>query len=698
MKTVFANTCLLVLLSCAAAQTADTNPVAKALQLMTELSARITKDGEAELAAFREFELWCAGAKQEQGFEIEDAKVNIEEANAQISTGKSNADIAADKIESLAASITKNEADLADATSIRKKESDDFTAAEQELTNTVATLGRAVNILEDELKGSALLQTKVNGADKTALLSTLKQVIQAASFTANDRKTLMSLAQSDELDYQAPEVKAYDQQSNGILDVLQDLQEKAEKELVDLRAAEATAKHNFDMLATSLKDQLGVDNAELAEQKGLREQANSKRKVGEGDLAAAEKALATAEKTLKEATATCNENAKNREASVKSRAAEQEAIATAVKALEEYTPKAVQTLYAKGAPSFLQVHSIDSPADLRNMEVAEIIRNVAKNDHSAIMAQLSHVASQNARLGTKAFGKIIELIRGIIARIEEEAKNDNSHKEYCDAELAKTGRKSNKLELTMEKFQSRKDTDSAKLATTKGQIKKAQDTLVKLAEEQKKLDEIRADEKAAFENITRDVEFGLEGIRVAIKVLRDFYRTKAPALIQIKEHTNDKKLGQPETPIFHSKAGAEGSSIMGMLEVVESDMTKSLSTAKMEEDAAIREHRTLSQENREEKAMKTQDKVYNQKTQAELEKKLRDHDADLETTKLEVDATAKYQKQIEEACANNGPTYEQRKAAREQEITNLKDALKIINAKGEEALLQTVGKSLRGHK
>eukprot|EP00933_Yihiella_yeosuensis_P023413 TRINITY_DN18231_c0_g2_i1.p1 TRINITY_DN18231_c0_g2~~TRINITY_DN18231_c0_g2_i1.p1 ORF type:complete len:693 (-),score=245.36 TRINITY_DN18231_c0_g2_i1:129-2207(-) len=672
------------------------NPVGKALELMNDLSIKITKDGEAELSAYRKYEQWCATAEQEQNFEIEDGKNAVEEADAAKSSGESAAGIASGKIEALSASIAKDEGDLADATRIRGQESDDYSASEKELVGTVDTLGRAINILQDQLaKKPALLQTKfkIGGNDKTALVATLNEVVQAAALSSDDAKSLQRLIQSDELSLGGPEAAAYDMQSHSIVDVLQDLEEKAEKELVELRQKEAAAKHNFDLLAQSLKDQVSVSKGELEEQKAAKATGDRKASAAKGEKDAAQKGLDEATKTLAKVKTSCKDTAESHEESKKSRAAEIDAIAVAVKALKESVGEAASRLY--GAASFMQVSAITTPEALNAVEVETILRQVAEKDHSPAMAQLTRTVSKAARLGSGDFNKIAELINGMITRLEDEMKNDSGHKEYCDQELMKTSRKANKLQLSKEKFESRKDVGAAKITSLQNQMTKEKAQLAKLAEQQVEADKIRAEEKADYKTSNKDVELGLEGVRVAVKALRDYYRSRGAAFIQT--HSSQME-GQPATPIFHSKAGGASTSIIGMLEVVESDMSKSLSTARMQEESAIREYQVLTSEIREQKAMKTQDVAYKMKAVAGLQNDLREHESDLSTAQTEIDATAKYLKEIEAACASNGPTYEERKAARELEISNLKEALTVIQSKEKGSLLQKMHSFLRGKK
>ena len=52
----------------------------------------------------------------------------------------------------------------------------------------------------------------------------------------------------------APAAAVYKTHSTSIVDVLEDLKDKAEGELADLRKAETNAQHNYDMLEQSLED------------------------------------------------------------------------------------------------------------------------------------------------------------------------------------------------------------------------------------------------------------------------------------------------------------------------------------------------------------------------------------------------------------------------------------------------------------
>merc|ERR1719331_2000587 len=105
-----------------------------------------------------------------------------------------------------------------------------------------------------------------------------------------------------------------------------------------------------------------ADNKDMDEEKSLKAAAEETKATSEGDLAETVKELAKDQESLKTATTTCMSVAADHEATVKSRAEELNALATAEKVLKETTGGAVAQSY-----SFLQVRSsLRSRADLKN--------------------------------------------------------------------------------------------------------------------------------------------------------------------------------------------------------------------------------------------------------------------------------------------------------------------------------------------
>merc|ERR1719217_589522 len=104
-----------------------------------------------------------------------------------------------------------------------------------------------------------------------------------------------------------------------------------------------------------------------------------------------------------------------------------------------------------------------------------------------------------------------------------------------------------------EKLSTKIDKMTADSAKLKEEVAVLQKELAALAESQQTMDKIRAEEKAEFDDVSAELSKGLDGIKQALKVLRDYY-------------------AQGDS----TASGNAGGGIISMLEVVESDFTKDL--------------------------------------------------------------------------------------------------------------------------
>merc|ERR1719373_430176 len=134
--------------------------------------------------------------------------------------------------------------------------------------------------------------------------------------------------------------------------------------------------------------------------------------------------------------------AADHEATVAARTEELKVIATAEKILKESSSGAVEQTY-----SLLQVESktyskLKTRADLANSEVVAMVKKLAREQHSAALAQLASriavVAKYGARDGADPFSKIKGLISDMISKLEAGAEAEATEKSYCDEQTAKT--------------------------------------------------------------------------------------------------------------------------------------------------------------------------------------------------------------------------------------------------------------------
>merc|ERR1719396_233001 len=131
--------------------------------------------------------------------------------------------------------------------------------------------------------------------------------------------------------------------------------------------------------------------------------------------------------------------------------------------------------------------------------------------------------SSSSRAGEDPFAKVKGLIADMISRLESEANADASHKAYCDKELAETATKRDEKSAEIAKLTTRIDQRSSRSAQLKEEVAELQKALAELAGAQAEMDKIRKEESDVFLTTKADLEQGIEGVKLTLKVLRDYY-------------------------------------------------------------------------------------------------------------------------------------------------------------------------------
>merc|ERR1719408_431474 len=420
----------------------------------------------------------------------------------------------------------------------------------------------------------------------------------------------------------------------------------------------------------ALEDEIEFGEKDLAKAKKALAAAEQAKATAEGDLAVTAKDLKQDEEDLATLHADCMQGAEDFEAETKSRGEELEALATAKKVIKESTGGAAELSYG-----FIQV-SMSSA----NFEVVRFVRGLAEKQHAPVLAQLAikmaAVMQSAMQSGDDPFAKVEGLIRDMIERLEAEAEADATEKAYCDKEMAYTENKKADREEAIAKLNTFIDASTARSNQLKEQVAVLQKELADLARTQAEMDKLRAEEKAAFDKNSAEMKQGVEGVKLALKILREYYAQDGKA---------------------HGAAEGAGNGIIGLLEVCESDFTKGLAEMKAVESSAASDYNRLSKENEIEKATKDQDLKYKTKEHKGLDKATAEANTDRSTVQEELDAVMEYYKGLKGRCVAKAESYAERVKRRDAEIAGLKEALSILD--GEAVLLQQTSKrGLRGHR
>jgi hypothetical protein len=475
----------------------------------------------------------------------------------------------------------------------------------------------------------------------------------------------------ENVDISKPEAKIYDRKTGSIVTTLKSLLEKAESHLEKLQGAETSAVHNYAMIKASLLD--GQENlkGEMSDAKARIPEKQEANSVAAGDLQSTSEDLLGDARAKEALHHECLSVAEEFQTSMAGRSAELKALTDAQKAIADTTGGAASQTYALAqTPSLLQTASSRAAGPI------SAVRALATKLGSTVLAQLASRMSSALQLGTASdpFSKVKELLENMIQQLATDADNDATLKAYCDREMASIGDKKDDAVSEKDRLGTRIEQKKARSSKLRGLVSTLQQELASLAKAQEEARQLRNDEHNAFLKNKNEMEQGLRGIKLAVKVLKEHYSQDSESEL-----------------LTHGASGG----IIGMLEVVESDFTTGLAELLVaEESAATYYQSTLKPSTEVETAAKEHDMKLKQKEYASVEKAGADLATDAAHASEKLSAIHQYEAMIKSKCSKPD-SFEERKDRREKELAGLKDAM--MSLAGESPLLQTDSmSSLRG--
>mmetsp|Transcript_51638 Transcript_51638/g.135554 ORF Transcript_51638/g.135554 Transcript_51638/m.135554 type:complete len:726 (-) Transcript_51638:45-2222(-) len=666
------------------AEDESSNPLQKVVQLLGDLQSQVIKEGEETQKLYTQVVDACEDRSRELRFEIKTAKSKVEEQKATLDEETAKILAFTSKIEALASSQTENEAELKSATKLRQKEASTFAQLEKELVEQLDAIRRATSILTRQASsGDSFAQ--LSGTE--GLVQALQAMVEANEVSSMDAQRLSSLLQTgvgaiadagEEVDEDmdlvgAPAGATYTRKSGAVVDALESLQEKAEDQLDSARKAESNALANYAMKKQALEGQIKLATSDLAAAKQDLAASSERKAAASGELSSTTKDFKEDVKVLRELRHDCMQKATSFQEDMKSRNEELAALAKAKQVIKETTGSAGQQTYSMAqssaqddqALSFVQMKMKTKSADGSAIRAVHLVRSLSISMNSDALAQLASRigsamrASASEEDGADPFAKVRGLIQDMLAKLDADASEDARRKAYCDKELADTVSKVDDKKDAVKSLKTKVAQGRSASLKLKGEAAQLNKESGELMKNQAEMDRLRLKEKTIYEKRKPELERGVEGIKMALKVLKEYYAKG-----------DDAK---------HDAQSSGATTIIGALEVIESDFSKQLAQIVSEEERAVREYKKRSGENEVSKAIKEQDVKYKTKQAASLDKGVADMEGDLSSTKEEYRAVGDYYTNIKKACSAKEEPYEQRKKAREQEIAGLNEALEILS-------------------
>jgi uncharacterized coiled-coil DUF342 family protein len=643
---------------------AGVTPVQKVIQMMEEMKSKAIAEKEKEIKLFKEYMSWCKDTTTDKKHEIITATDEIERLEATISKNTVAATELADKVAAIDADIAQWSSDKDAATEVREKEKADYQETNTDYTESIDALGKAIVAL-----------SKSQGSVPQAMML-LQQIATEHRVPDSAQDLLQTLLADDAEQPTNPPVAGYESQSGGIVKIMEDLQAKFEEERAALQKEEMEGAHAFNMLELELEDQITYGTKERDTKAAKANEHKATVAEAKGELATQKTVLSEAETYLVELTTQCTLKSEAFEARQKTRAEELEAIE---KAIEIISGEAVKGGAEKHLPSLVQksfVHLRSSSRSSQQQRAAKLLKARALRIGSDRLSLLA------VKVESDPFAKVINMIKGLITKLKEEAAAESAHKAWCDEELKNNKLTRDEKRQEVEMLNAKVDEINAAIDKLTADIQSNEEAMAELDKTMKEATEVRLKEKAKNEETIADAKAALEAVAMALKVLKEFYAKAAASLLQHRGPADD----APESFSNEAYTGQQGASkgVVGMLEVIQSDFARLESETSTDEALAAKEYETLMDESATDREAKRVENVKMGRQVTAKERALASTQKDLKSAQEELEAAQAYFDKLKPDCIEEGLSFEERAKMRQEEIDSLKEAYDVLDGISDE--------------
>jgi len=667
------------LLTSGSAGKSGEHPIEKIINLLKGLEEQAIAEGKSEALSFQKFEYWCKNSKKTLNKAIAEEKDNIDSLESKIAAKTEESKNLGEQIAKLEEELGEMATSAKEALEASDKANALYEKVSADLQSTIDSVGECITAIKDSKDQTSFIaaQKKVSGV--IALLETQmnhEQRTGLSHFTKTDPAEVMAAG-----DMQAHK-KSYSFKGGNVLELLKQLELKFEDDLTQVEKEETNRVNSYNLAKDARDNAITAATKAKDEKTDLKAEVDEEKAEAEGDLEDEQGELEADTGTLETTDKKCSVKTSEWEERSATRSGEIEAINVAIKILAKVADVRTEAPSNPVPPAspleFLQVEGTTDP----KMKAVVYLRQQAAKLHAKSLERLAQEVQ--AKIGDSPFDLINNDIQKMIFRLMAEQKDEDEHKHWCDLELEKTQVSIDDKQDKMDDLQAKIDDAEAKIGELTEEIKSADEMVAEIVSFMKEATEIREVGKKENELAIKDAQDSQEAVSNAIAVLTDFYKESGQIAKEPWEFLQ-KGVELPEDPetwdssyTAVSDPSAQPGGIITILEKCNEDFATMEADTKAQEasdqdayDSDMQEHDIEKAKRSKESEMKSAEKKRLVEKAASMEKN-RKHVSD------EHEATVQYQKDLQPACVEGDSTYEDRKAARTEEIEALHNSQIIL--------------------
>jgi len=497
--------------------------------------------------------------------------------------------------------------------------------------------------------------------------------------------------------------KDYAPAGGEIVGILKQMKDNFDESLGGIIKEEEEAVAAFKKLKASLTELIQASGAAIEKKTELKGQVAVKIVEGKNVISTTEKQMGDDMATLAELKEACSGKGSEFETRQKDAAAEVDAINQAIGVLNN--------------DDALQLFNKTDTKDLMQTSLLQV--STRKNDPRKLaMDQLSQLGSSNKAVAMLAFAaksalksrtgvdfsKIIKMIDDMVVLLKKEAEDDLAARDQCNADFNSSAAEKKETEHAIKGLTASIEEFGEVIEAQAAIIKKSTEDIANAKESMAEATKQRESDNAAFVEAVDLNKQAVELIQKAKNKLNTYYnpqlvpKEKAPELspeeeleagarsVLIQKHsftqTESEKLpeGQPETWAAGDRKnkGQKGSSVIALMDMLAGDINKDTSSLEHDEDIAQRDYEKLSQDLANSVAESTTAMNDASATKAKAEEDKQTAESTLSMKEEELADVNQTIADLHAQCDFILKAFEERKAARENEISGLGKAKAIL--------------------
>jgi len=709
---------ILALLGCAAAHAATLkvdgeHPIVGVINLLEDLQVQAKEDGEAEASTYQKYTYWCTNVEKALNKAITGHKSEIDKLSSTIEGDEKDVLTLKRNIAKLDKELTRRNGQLDKATTKREEDAASYDEDQADFTDTIDTMKKLITAM-DALEGAnadanaaSFLQEK-----QAALMKHATKLLQSLALEDNQRSALESLA--------APGTQKVESQMGNVKDLIKAMMADFQKKQAESIKEETEAKNAYNLM----KQAQDYAISEAEESKSTKEEILGDRSSDlaehQGALSDEEAGLKSESENLDNHNADCQTKADEWAGRSKHRTGEIEALSQAVKILQEVSgvrnpdTHEIPKHPPYGLTQESETDDDDSDDDVSFLQKSEdpakkalnVLRMVLKKRKSKSLAKL--VDTISAMVASKGpFDKMKGMIGKMVFRLMAEQKDEDDHKKWCDMELTKSTDSRDEKDEKMEMLNAKIAAANAAIAELTEKIAENDEAVANIEMYIQEETDLRNANNAENLATIKDAKDGKDAVDKAILVLTKFYKStgqiaKAPYEFVQKaasKHTvSQHRAGDidlPESPSTWdaeytgvADPEAEGSGVIAILTATGESFATLEVDAKASEESDEKSFQEDMASQKADKAEKQQDTQMKSNRRTSMSQKLDSLSTNKKHLTSELDAVNNYLTDLQPACVSGDSSYEDRKAARMDEVAALRKAQSILEDAFSGAFLQ----------